>query len=1522
MTAHIAELSERVHIADLPEQLRAGQEKAIPALIDHFGENDRGILQMCCGSGKTVTGAIYAELRAEPLTVVFTPYIHLVKQWRDDYLKWCGTTKAKFMCVCSENDPAYEMDPLTEAGLFKAIRNTSAEEFAQLVADAEKSRVEKHGETQISTDPEEIAAFLKQKGRKVVFVCYPSSEVYGDAQRLAGVHANFGIFDEAQRTAAGVKDTASTYALHDVNVQIDQRLFTTATVVHYTRDDMAYSMDNEHVYGKHVLVDKNGNPDPWTIRQAIDHHEAPPYRIVFSFVTDPAFDPKLVQLPPYQSLVQDIGDKADPGEVLRLTGQAVALERIKEKYGVKKPLGFFSNVATSQLYTDILNAAKNYPEYFPHLSQTDTAVSVSGYDPINERRIKVKHLHNSAETEINNSKLFLFGTSEDSIDAVNFADPMTSDTNVIQASGRAMRYVPGKIATIIVPVMLPYHGDDLASYVAQVDKEHIRDAFRKTIDILDSLAEADPILRRQMLSGSGNGGSYDRPGIIEFDFPKGFIPEARRAIAVESWRVINPESDFIDNLERDAAALNKYRLEKYPVQSDPAEEARAIENRAKIRIMPAEQNGYEAVGRRMSHLRLGIRAYYGAGEREDRYLSYIINENRIEQIYRTYSWDKKFVLQDDFEESLKQDAAALTKYRLEKYPTRDNPEEEAKAVESRSQIKIVPSKQKGYEATGQRMVGLRRAIKAYYEAGEKGARYGSQKITPKRVEQVLAIYGWDKNFILQDDYEERLKQDAVALTKYRLEKHPKCDDAAAEVKAAELRSQIRIIPQGQEDYETSAIRMGYLRNTVKAYYNAGEKEGRYGSRFLSAKRVEQILQIYGWDKKFVMQDDFEESLRQDVVALHQYRLQQIRTGNISIEEAAAIQARAEIKIIPEGQEDYEVAGRRMAKLRRNIRAYYEAGEKEGKYGVPGAQYVIDAKRVEQVCRIYRWDKNFIMQDEFEEGLKQDASALARYRLEQFPSQSNPETEAMAVGDRAGIVIVPGNQRMGALRRTLKDYFDAGEKEGTYGQYVITAKRVEQIFGAYGWDKDFIINSRERREVLRSNFEENLMRDAAALEKYRLEKYPTQVDQEKEAEATKLRADIRILPQNRHNPSSLRMADLRRAIKAYYESGKKDGKYGEYIAVTAHRVGQVFEAYGWDKDFVLQDDFQATLKQDAAVLAQYRLQQFPKQNEPIEEEKAAEARAQIKTIPQNRGHNKTAVRMGTLRQAIKAYYEAGEKEGSYKKFVLTADRVQQVCQIYGWDKSFIVQDDFEELLKQDAAALAKHRLERYPTQDNAQEEAKAVDLRADIKIISEGRDEATRRMSNLRRGIKAYYEAGEKEGTYSAYTINADRVQQIYRIYGWDKAFVMQDDFVALLKQDAKLLEKYRLDRYPTQDDSQEEAKAAAMRAQIRTIPQGQGFDPTAYRMGNLRLDIRAYYEAGEKEGRYRHYTINASRVQQVFEIYGWDRDFVIADPRGHIRKYRTLEETNHSDTALEAPSEPQTKSRHSKRADLSSKPKP
>ncbi len=944
-------------LAELPRPLWTGQKKTLAAL-EAF-KDARGIVQACCGSGKTVTFAIDIERRGEDLSGVFTPYIYLLGQWLKEYRTWFPDTPMKFMCVCSDQDPTGEESLRKKNG--SPDSDLSAEQYAALLTEVEAS----HGRVKVSTNPEEIAEFLRQEGPKVVFCTYASSPVYGEAQRLAGVRANSLIFDEAHWTASGNRMTNATYALHDENVPSDRRIFTTATVRHFRREGMDYSMDNETVYGRHVLVDENGNPDPWTIRKAIDHKEVAPYRIVLSFVTDPSVDPELLQLPSAR-LIDAVGQKADPAKVHRLLGHAFVLERAKAKYGVKKPLSFYNDVATSRLATSILNVAKHRPDIFPHLSQSDPALSVSSYERSEERARRMETLRNSPEIEISNAQLLLFGANIPTIDCVFFADSMTGNINVIQACGRAGRVMPDKVATIIVPVMLPRSAVNLESTAQTIDPAEIKDAFRKAVEILDDLADADPVVRNQVNSSRLPGG-WNNPGIIEFEFPAGVLPELKKAIQVGAWRVIDPEADFINILKQDVAALEQYRWQKHPRESDAEKEARAAQARAAIKIIPQRTVGFEPTAARMSQFRRHLKAHREAGGKDGRYGGYYINDDRVKLICHHYEWDWDFILHDNFAATIQNDALALEQYRFLKHPRDDDQIKDTENAKARADIRIIPWGAKGFESISWRMANLRKALQAYHKAERKPGAYREYFLDEERVELICERYGWDWDFILQDRFSAILKELKTALEQYRYVKHPKKDDSYEGAQTAKDRAAIRIVPLKAAGFESTSIRMNSLRAELQSYHRNGEKSRANGSYSLNEERVTLALHILDWDWEFILADKFSINLKKNLAALNQYRL---------MKHPHDAEARARIIIIPQNTRGFEVASRQMGIQRRSLKGYLEAGKIDGMYG----RFFMNAERANLLYEQFGWNEKFIYECGSSASAKSKKSDKRHYQI--------------------------------------------------------------------------------------------------------------------------------------------------------------------------------------------------------------------------------------------------------------------------------------------------------------------------------------------------------------------------------------------------------------------------------------------------------------------------------------------------------------------------------------------------------------
>ena len=91
----------------------------------------------------------------------------------------------------------------------------------------------------------------------------------------------------------------------------------------------------------------------------------------------------------------------------------------------------------------------------PDLGLTVKVLSVDAESPIRARRDSIDLLKNKDPGSIHivtNCQLFTEGVDAPSLDAVAFFDPKQSTVGIIQAVGRALRYVEGKRAKVILPL--------------------------------------------------------------------------------------------------------------------------------------------------------------------------------------------------------------------------------------------------------------------------------------------------------------------------------------------------------------------------------------------------------------------------------------------------------------------------------------------------------------------------------------------------------------------------------------------------------------------------------------------------------------------------------------------------------------------------------------------------------------------------------------------------------------------------------------------------------------------------------------------------------------------------------------------------------------------------------------------------------------------------------------------------------------------------------------------------------------
>ena len=185
-----------------PARPRKHQREAIGKVLKGFESAERGQLIMACGTGKTLTALFINEELGAVRTLVLVPSLSLLKQTLNVWRANC-TSEFASLPVCSDDTVAQTDDDV-------ALAHTSDLGVP------------------VTTDPEQIAAFLRQRSSpRVVFATYQSSPEIAKAFALGRVPGfDLVIADEAHRCAGPAssdfatvleprQDQSQTPAVHD-----------------------------------------------------------------------------------------------------------------------------------------------------------------------------------------------------------------------------------------------------------------------------------------------------------------------------------------------------------------------------------------------------------------------------------------------------------------------------------------------------------------------------------------------------------------------------------------------------------------------------------------------------------------------------------------------------------------------------------------------------------------------------------------------------------------------------------------------------------------------------------------------------------------------------------------------------------------------------------------------------------------------------------------------------------------------------------------------------------------------------------------------------------------------------------------------------------------------------------------------------------------------------------------------------------------------------------------------------------
>lgn len=439
---------------------RSHQQNAINDVLAGMQQTSRGQLIMACGTGKTLTALWITERLDSSCTLVLVPSLSLLSQTLSEWATHANS-QWSYLCVCSD-ETVNKSDDLP-------ISNVDELPF------------------EVTTKPADIAKFLKTRGRKIVFSTYQSSAQVAKAQKIAGKKFDLTIADEAHRLT-GKNDAEFATVLDSKKIPTKKLLFMTATPRTYTtavkqmasdRGVEMSSMDDQKVFGKELHKLSFG--------QAIEQDLLTDYRVVIVGVTDP----QVQELIERRELVS-VGGKVETDA--RTLAAHIGLAKAVKVYDLKKTISFHGRIKTAQAF------AQDFPkivEWMPEdhkPSGTFWADTITGAMNSSQRRILLEKLKADIPNQhslLSNARCLTEGIDVPALDAVAFIDPRSSQVDIIQAVGRAIRKADNKtLGTIVLPVLIPH----------DADAEHALEdsAFKPIWAILNALRSHDEQLATEL----------------------------------------------------------------------------------------------------------------------------------------------------------------------------------------------------------------------------------------------------------------------------------------------------------------------------------------------------------------------------------------------------------------------------------------------------------------------------------------------------------------------------------------------------------------------------------------------------------------------------------------------------------------------------------------------------------------------------------------------------------------------------------------------------------------------------------------------------------------------------------------------------------------------------------------------------------------------------------------------------------------------------------------------------------------
>ena len=467
---------------------RPHQIAALQAYSHHAAE-PRGQIIMACGSGKTLTAMWIAllKIRAQDIAriVVLFPNLLLVRQTWHEWVKHMPLANGDWsvLIVCSDKKTG---EPPRAHGL----------PAAPLAPNRPRARVTSHSIV--------IADFLAGPGVRVVFCTYQSAGLLQAAQQLLMARGkpfviDLGIFDEAHKTAT--KGNRMSFALHEANIRMNQRVFFTATprIMDWHQGS---SMDCLELYG-----------DVWHelsfFSAAHEFGCIVPYTVLFVMVDvagEDALTRKLDRIADDGPLVSPEDRPVTAREVAAIKAIVAAMTALE---GCSKALTFHSYNPRAKRFVDYARAL------LQHMGEDIAVDRVDGVMNAAERADVLDKFQDAGKRIVASARCLQEGVDLPAIDLAVLVELRRSTIDLIQLIGRVVRKAPGKTCGyILVPVCVDSRTDNVVDAAGE---------FTTAVAMMRSLMECDSVLRSHMKRAKAEfadgKGEEQEPFVNFWEFP-------------------------------------------------------------------------------------------------------------------------------------------------------------------------------------------------------------------------------------------------------------------------------------------------------------------------------------------------------------------------------------------------------------------------------------------------------------------------------------------------------------------------------------------------------------------------------------------------------------------------------------------------------------------------------------------------------------------------------------------------------------------------------------------------------------------------------------------------------------------------------------------------------------------------------------------------------------------------------------------------------------------------------------------